>query len=122
MKFGSEVVFLSVVEIKIPIFSGNEVPMNILDIQGEIEKEATLEYDKLLNSLIEKYKASGLILKKEIAKGLVDIEIEEFVKNNDIDLIVIGRRGFSPAKRFFVGSTTRKLVGSAPCSVMVVKE
>lgn len=122
MKFESELIFLSVVEVKIPFFSGKVIPPNIVEIQKEMEKEATLEFDKLLNSLMEKYKDSGLILKKKIVNGLVDIEIEEFAKNNHIDLIVMGRRGFSPAKRFFVGSTTRKMVATAPCSVMVVKE
>lgn len=104
------------------VFSGKAIPPNIVEIQKEMEMEATLEFDKLLNSLMEKYKDSGLILKKEIVNGLVDIEIEEFAKDNHIDLIVMGRRGFSPAKRFFVGSTTRKMVATAPCSVMVVKE
>lgn len=121
-KFGSEVIFLSVVEVKIAFFNSKSIPPNIIEIQEAMEKEATLEFDKFLDTLIKKYKDSGLILKKEIVKGLVDIEIEEFAKDNQIDLIVMGRRGFSHAKRFFVGSTTRKIIATAPCSVMVVKE
>jgi nucleotide-binding universal stress UspA family protein len=121
-KFGSEVIFLSVVEMNAFFYSGKPIPINIIEVQAEFEKHATQEYEILLNTLVEKYRDTGLVLKTKVLNGLVDQEIEEFAKSENIDLIVMGRRGLSPVKRFIMGSTTRKIVTSGPCSVLVVKE
>jgi nucleotide-binding universal stress UspA family protein len=39
----------------------------------------------------------------------------------DADLVVVGARGLSPIKRFFIGSVSQHVAGRAPCSVMVVR-
>ncbi len=87
-----------------------------------MEKLHLKQYEELLDSLVEKYKSSGLVLSTKILKGIIDEEIEEFAKEGKFDLIVMGKRGLSRSKRFFVGSTTRKVIASAPCSVLVLKE
>jgi nucleotide-binding universal stress UspA family protein len=46
--------------------------------------------------------------------------ILEVAKDMEIDLIVMGTRGLSRMKRFFLGSVAQKVVGQAPCPVMVV--
>ncbi|KNZ41316.1 universal stress protein [Acetobacterium bakii] len=122
--FGSEVTFISVVEKKIPFYGVGSGAPNTADmgLEIEIEKSAFKCYDELLDFLVEKYKSSGLILKSKTLKGIVDEEIEKFAKDGHFDLIVMGRRGLSPTKRFFVGSTTRKIVDSGPASVLVINE
>ncbi|MBC3889556.1 hypothetical protein GH810_14680 [Acetobacterium paludosum] len=121
-KFESEVTFLSVIETK-PLFYGTGViPTNSLELIKQIEDNQSEEFEKLLGSLLEKYKSSGLVLKKKVIAGAVDAEIEEFAKEEYFDLIVMGKRGMSAAKRFFVGSNTRKIIEIAPCSVLVVKD
>ena len=40
---------------------------------------------------------------------------------NDADLIVVGGRGLSPAKRIVLGSVSSKVVHRAPCDVLVVR-
>ncbi len=125
-KFGSEVTFLSVLENKTFMFGGGiGIPINLeIPINSEIEMEKLhlKQYEELLDSLVEKYKSSGLVLSTKILKGIIDEEIEEFAKEGKFDLIVMGKRGLSRSKRFFVGSTTRKVIASAPCSVLVLKE
>lgn len=121
-KFGSEVIFFSVVELKVPFYGAGAIPANSLEMLEKLEENASEEFETLLASLIEKYKSSGLKLNKKIIVGVVDVEIEEFAKEGKFDLIVMGRRGLSAAKRFFIGSNTRKIVEIAPCSVLVVKE
>ena len=120
-KFGSEVTFFSVAELKAPFYGTGEIPTNSLEILKTLEKYASEEFETLLSSLLEKYISSGLKLKKKVIAGVVADEIEEFAKEGKFDLIVMGRRGLSAVKRFFIGSNTRKIVAVAPCSVLVVK-
>ena len=48
-------------------------------------------------------------------------EIVEFAMNLDVDLIVAGTRGRSPAKELYLGSVSSALVHRAPCSVLIVR-
>jgi nucleotide-binding universal stress UspA family protein len=121
-KFGSEVTFLSVVQLELPFFETATIPQNFIQIQDELETAASRESEKLLDSLIKDYRDTGVTMDKKVLIGTVDEEIVDFAEQEEYDLILMGRRGFSPAKRFFVGSTTKKVLAAAPCSVMVVKE
>jgi nucleotide-binding universal stress UspA family protein len=47
--------------------------------------------------------------------------IIEAAQDEDADLIVVGNRGMSGAKRFLLGSVPNKVSHHAPCSVMVVR-
>jgi nucleotide-binding universal stress UspA family protein len=47
--------------------------------------------------------------------------IVEFIKHNEIDLLVIGFMGHSALYDRVMGSTCQSLVRLAPCSVLVVK-
>ncbi|KNZ40865.1 universal stress protein [Acetobacterium bakii] len=122
MKFGSEVTFFSVAELKAPFYATGEVPTNSLEILKILEENASAEFETLLDSLLEKYKSSGLVLKKKVLTGIVADEIEAFAEEGKFDLIVMGRRGLSAVRRLFIGSNTRKIIAIAPCSVLVVKE
>ena len=42
-------------------------------------------------------------------------------KNNDIDLIVIGRRGRSGISELMMGSVSNYVLHHAPCSVLIVQ-
>jgi nucleotide-binding universal stress UspA family protein len=48
-------------------------------------------------------------------------EIIDYVKSNEIDLIVAGSRGLSEFKGWWMGSVSRKLVHYSNCSVLIVK-
>lgn len=48
-------------------------------------------------------------------------EIISVVEKEKVDLIIIGSRGLTGAKRFMLGSTATKVVSHCPCSVYVVK-
>jgi nucleotide-binding universal stress UspA family protein len=39
---------------------------------------------------------------------------------NDLDLLVTGSRGYGPARRLMLGSTSARLVREAPCPVLVL--
>ncbi len=54
-------------------------------------------------------------------RGDAATEIIEYVKSEQIDLVVVGSRGVSQFRSFLMGSVTRKLVHYSSCSVLVVK-
>lgn len=54
--------------------------------------------------------------------GNAKVEVaEDFPKEHDIDLIVVGATGLNMVGRVIVGSTAAYVVRVAPCDVMVVK-
>ena len=74
----------------------------------------------------------------EIARELADVggvaEIETFARQGDAadaildiaeeqgcDLIVVGNRGMTGAKRFLLGSVPNKISHHAPCSVLIIR-
>jgi len=48
------------------------------------------------------------------------LSIVEEAKKKNVDLIVMGTRGMTGLKRVFLGSVAQKVIGYAPCPVMVV--
>jgi nucleotide-binding universal stress UspA family protein len=47
--------------------------------------------------------------------------IVEVAEETGADLIVVGNKGMSGAKRFLLGSVPNKIAHHAPCNVMIVK-
>lgn len=47
--------------------------------------------------------------------------INDYAKNHEIDLIVIGNRGISGIKKLVMGSVSQKVTNEAECAVLVVK-
>jgi len=47
-------------------------------------------------------------------------QIVEEAKKMNVDLIIMGTRGMTGLKRVFLGSVAQKVIGYAPCPVMVV--
>ena len=54
--------------------------------------------------------------KGDPANALLDVAAE-----HDADLIVVGNRGMTGAKRFLLGSVPDKISHHAPCSVLIVR-
>lgn len=75
---------------------------------------------KLLNSAIAQLSSNGVIVEKEIVVGEPYVKILEAAEKEKIDLIVMGNRGFSKIKRFFIGSVAQRVISEAPCPVLVI--
>jgi nucleotide-binding universal stress UspA family protein len=62
----------------------------------------------------------GLSCKVEFRIGRDYMKILEFVEENEIDQIIIGRQGHSSIETVLFGNVTEKIVRKAPCPVLVV--
>jgi nucleotide-binding universal stress UspA family protein len=74
----------------------------------------------LLDSLTEELDFGGAKVEKAVLIGEPYHMILETANGIGADLIVMGNRGFSKIKRFFVGSVTQRVISEAPCPVLVI--
>jgi nucleotide-binding universal stress UspA family protein len=72
------------------------------------------EIAEALEQLPRELRASGNVVSGDAAEALVS-KAEE-----GIDLLVMGSRGYGPARRVLLGSVSSKLAHSAPCPLLVV--
>jgi nucleotide-binding universal stress UspA family protein len=63
----------------------------------------------------DKVKIKSVLREGDPAEGLIDVAEEE-----RIDLIVVGNKGMTGAKRFLLGSVPNQVSHHAPCTVLIV--
>ncbi len=63
----------------------------------------------------------GVVFNDKIMYGEGGIEIVRHAKKNKCDMIVIGSRGQSQIKEYFLGSTSNYVLHKSPMPVMIVK-
>lgn len=78
--------------------------------------------NKTLDDVIEKLELADLKFEKKFCFGEAYIEILREAREGNYDLIVMGRRGYSKIKRFFIGSVTQRVISDSPCPVLVINE
>ena len=97
------------------IISGTRSMKNQVIID-EIRRSASL----LLDSYTDGIDFGTINIEKEVLIGEPYEKILETAEKEKTDLIVMGNRGFSKIKRFFIGSVAQKVISEAPCPVLVI--
>lgn len=119
--FNSEVTFVHVVYI--PDTVGHTKYGIYMEYDFKEMKEKMAESGKkFLDSFIENVNCSDISIQKLVVVGQPYEEILKIATEENFDLIVMGRRGYSKIKRFFVGSVTQRVISDSPCPVFVVLE
>jgi len=77
---------------------------------------------ELLEDIVSEFDLAGISVEKSVLVGEPSLEILKTAKNEKFDLIVIGNRGFSKIKRFFIGSVTQRVISEASCPVLAIHE
>lgn len=100
---------------------GSLFDKHILPVSDE---EAVSRMKRMTAALMESVAAEvdfGTIWpEKEVLIGEPYEVILQTAKDEKFDLIVIGNRGFSKIKRFFLGSVAQRVIAEAPCPVLVI--
>lgn len=82
--------------------------------------DLTEEYNnKLMNMVPEKYR-DWCKPNTRLLIGKPHVELNNYAKSNNIDLIILGTRGIGLLGTLFLGSTTDRVVREAPCPVLSV--
>ena len=77
---------------------------------------------QLLNSSASRLKRHGRTIKKMLTYGHPADQVLTSAKRQKADIVIVGSRGITGLRRFFLGSVSNKVVSYAPCSVLVVRK
>ena len=100
--------------LKAQIFLQNE--------QVEYERDMEADAQRYLNYVNELALKKGVTLSKHHARGSVHKEIEKLVKDEGVDLLVIGELSRIRSRRDEFYDETERAMRSVPCSVLIVKD
>lgn len=88
---------------------------------AEFRKQEVKTAETLLSRTCVLLQRYGISATTMLRRGDAATEIMDYVKEDNIDLIVAGSRGLSNFMSLWVGSVSRKLVHYSNCSVLIVK-
>lgn len=102
----------------------DSMPLFFLDDKKlkEIHDDIDEYIEEQIQGLEKKHIAGKTINYKHIIKhGTPYSDIITYIKENNIDLVIMPSKGRNAIEEFFFGGTTEKVVRRAPCSVLVVR-
>ena len=90
------------------------------DVQWQVTPRE--DVDKMLEEAEQSLGDAGVsTVKKHAREGDPADAILDVAEEENADLIVVGNKGMSGAKRFLLGSVPNKVSHHAPCSVLIVR-
>jgi len=116
-QFGCEIVLLHVIE---PVTAIAGAPLAV-DIFAQPEED-TIAAEAELACLAKISGNHPNAFTSEVRIGHAPNEITKAAKELDVDLIMIATYGYTSWRHLCIGSTAERVVRTAPCSVLVVRE
>jgi nucleotide-binding universal stress UspA family protein len=100
-----------------------EPPSESRMVQAKFDVHSLLEEESraLIRETLARCDAAGIAYILKISIGDPAQEILATIQKEQIDLIVIGSRGFGTLKGVLMGSVSQKVAHLAPCPVLIVK-
>ncbi len=89
------------------------------DVQWTINPREDVE--AVLKEAVEGIEGRGVSVETYSREGDPADAILDVAEERGADLIVVGNKGMSGAKRFLLGSVPNKVSHHAPCSVMIIR-
>lgn len=89
-------------------------PENLVAIERNIEGEVGKDFDKITKKL-------NFPFKRIVKTGVTFVEIIDYIKQQEIDLVVMGTHGRSGIEHILIGSVAEKVVRKSPCPVLTVR-
>ena len=89
------------------------------DLQWMVNRRE--EVDSTLSDAADVVRGAGIEVETFAREGDPADAILDVAEERDADLIVIGNKGMTGARRFLLGSVPNKVSHHAPCSVLIVR-
>ncbi len=120
---GSEVKFISAIEMPTPVVIGTmPMPDNYyIEWEKALEDQATAN---TTNAIARFYETGGAGIEAatKTVKGDPKVAIVEEAEAWGADLIIVGTHGYNAFERFWLGSVSRSVASHAHCSVEIVRQ
>jgi len=120
-KFEGEVTFIHVITVPDALSHTRYGVIMQFDF-NHLEEDMKEAGIKFLDSFVANVDCANVSCHKLVVTGEPYEEILRVAVEGDFDVIVMGRKGFSKIKRFFIGSVTQRVISDSPCPVFVVAE
>jgi nucleotide-binding universal stress UspA family protein len=125
-QFNCEIILLNVVEPISPMVFEPVSPMGgaplAADAFSNTEHELSAAERDLAMLSAEAHTNGAHSVNSCVRTGHAPNEITKAAKDLDIDLIIISTHGYTSWRHLCIGSTTERVVRTAPCPVLVVRE
>ena len=106
----------------LPLPSDPECYEGVVSLPTEAGDERVAEVARpILAKTMEVFAETESRVNDVVLVGNPAREIVEFAMNLDVNLVVAGTRGRSPAKEQYLGSVSSALTHRSPCSVLIVR-
>ena len=89
------------------------------DMQWMVNEREDVE--ATLNKAAESIKEAGVDVETFARQGDPADAILDVAEENNADLIIVGNKGMTGARRFLLGSVPNKVSHHAPCSVLIIR-
>ncbi|MFA7381964.1 MAG: universal stress protein [Desulfurivibrionaceae bacterium] len=107
---------------KLLLVTAPEIDVNLQAMAPEANELIEKKARTALERATAKVKKAGLTCEsKIIVTNSAQETLVETAKKNKVDLIVLGTHGRTGLVRLLMGSTTARVIGHAPCNVLVVR-
>ncbi|HCM77185.1 MAG TPA: universal stress protein, partial [Cytophagales bacterium] len=106
---------------ELPVIHEN-VMMPTFSFEDTFLKEMKERADKDFAKMKSKWAKEGPKVSTYVQFGAATPTISRFVEDNKVDLVIMGTKGASGLKEFFVGSNTEKVVRWSPVPVIAIKK
>ena len=85
-----------------------------------IEEDLQSHASEVLDRAVPPDLAEGLTVTRHIRVGAASDVLVDVAEEEKADVIVVGNKGMTGAKRFILGSVPNRVAHSAPCNVLIV--
>ena len=110
---------LNVVEL--PIMH-DTVLMPVLNFEEQLLNDLKENAETRFKKITDKYSAGNSKVSVKTVFGSVSRMIQDYIKEESIDLVVMGSHGATGARELFLGSNAEKMVRNSPVPVLVIKD
>ena len=102
--------------------SGKSDTAELRKLASGIQESQKHRTENMLSEYAHNLEKNGLSVQQKLAFGHPAEELLTLAEKKKCDLIVVGSRGVTGLRKFFLGSVSNKVACHAPCSVLVVRK
>ncbi|RJQ39209.1 MAG: universal stress protein [Dehalococcoidia bacterium] len=89
--------------------------------RNRLEDEGIRVARDYLKGAADRLNQPGITVATEVLSGQVVDQLNEFIRDNSVDLVILATHGRSGISRFFAGSTAERLIRSSTVPVLAVR-